>query len=213
MDAGMVGRTAALSLAVALSVGAGLPAPSPQEPERVPVVVAGRDLHPGVLITEDDLDVMLVEPRFVAEHVFLASEDVIGRIPADRVLRGEPVRAERLADADAGTGLHALVPRGSRAITVLHPDGLRGFVGPGSTVDVLLLDRETGRAHTALHDVHVLAVRSDSVTLVGTPDDMERVALAERQGDVRLTISTTIDCCFGGTIDAIEPPGLLQAAR
>jgi pilus assembly protein CpaB len=72
--------------------------------------------------------------------VFLSPDHVVGRIPRERVLANEFVRADRLADPESGVGLNAVIPRGMRAISVEVSGGhaLAGFLNPGNYVDVIV---------------------------------------------------------------------------
>lgn len=142
--------------------------------DTVMVIVAARDLYQGVTITEEDLYAVRIPPRFLPEGVFLSPEHVVGRIPRERILANEFVRADRLADPESGIGLNAVIPRGMRAISVNIRDGaaLSGFLNPGNYVDVLVTvtpDDKTGGARsgkaepetkTLLQAVFVLGVNS-----------------------------------------------------
>ncbi|MCA9494691.1 MAG: Flp pilus assembly protein CpaB, partial [Myxococcales bacterium] len=108
--------------------------------DTVMVIVAARDLYQGVTITEEDLYAVQIPPKFLPEGVFLSPEHVVGRIPRERILANEFVRADRLADPESGVGLNAIIPRGMRAISINITDGaaLSGFLNPGNYVDVLV---------------------------------------------------------------------------
>ena len=83
--------------------------------------------------------VVQIPPKLLPEGVFLTPERVVGRIPRERVLANDLVRAERLSDPESGVGLETVIPRGLRAISVDLADGpaLSGFLQPGSYVDVM----------------------------------------------------------------------------
>jgi pilus assembly protein CpaB len=192
--------------------------------DTVMVIVAARDLYQGVTITEEDLYAVRIPPRFLPEGVFLSPEHVVGRIPRERILANEFVRADRLADPESGIGLNAVIPRGMRAISVEVTDGaaLSGFLNPGNYVDVLVTvtpDEEsqgnkTPETKTLLQAVFVLGVNSrmqketreeaeqmrgkqkPSVTLLTTADDAEQVAHAENMGDIRLALRNDLDVNF-----------------
>lgn len=142
--------------------------------DTVMVIVAARDLYQGVTITEEDLYAIQIPPRFLPEGIFISPEHVVGRIPRERILANEFVRADRLADPESGVGLNAVIPRGMRAISVNIKDGaaLSGFLNPGNYVDVLVTiepDPEGGKGKgkaeepetkTLLQAVFVLGVNS-----------------------------------------------------
>ena len=94
--------------------------------------------------------------------------------------------------------------------------GVAGFVTPGSRVDVLVtLDSEDGAAkkqtttRMVVSNVQVLTagtrydqdesrkdgkpIPSSVVTLMVTPDDAERVALAQNEGKINLTLRNPLD--------------------
>ena len=187
--------------------------------DMVMVIVAARDLYQGVTITEDDLYAVQIMPKYLPEGVFLSPEHVVGRIPRERILANEFVRADRLADPESGVGLNAVIPRGMRAISVNVNDGaaLSGFLNPGNYVDVLVTytPEEGGKAvvktETLLQAVFVLGVnsrkqnetveeakairqrRAPSVTLLVTADQAEKVAHAENLGTIVLSLRNDLD--------------------
>lgn len=133
-------------------------------PDTIEVIVAARDLFQGIAITEDDLFQVDIEQKFVPAGVYRSADHVIGRVPRDRILANEFIREERLADAKAGLGLNALIPRGFRAISlnITNAQAGAGFVRPENYVDVLVTIRhpETNETETrpVLQAVYVLAV-------------------------------------------------------
>lgn len=190
--------------------------------DTVMVIVAARDLYQGVTINEEDLYAVQIQPKYLPEGVFLSPEHVIGRIPRERILANEFVRADRLADPESGVGLNAVIPRGMRAISINIADGkaLSGFLNPGNYVDVLVTiqpDAESKAAdkkpetRTLLQAVFVLGVNSrmqketrdeakamrgnqrPSVTLLVTADQAEQIAHAENMGEIVLTLRNDQD--------------------
>lgn len=86
---------------------------------------------------------------------------------------------ERLARADEGEGLNAIIERGKRAMTIETDaqSSLGGFLAPGNQVDVIVTirpdDKNIGAkwlTDTILQDVKVLAV-GDSLRARPTGDD------------------------------------------
>jgi hypothetical protein len=109
-----------------------------REPETVMVVVAARDLSVGVPITADDVYGYPMEPQYLPEGgVFDHPEDVIGRVPYERILANEPIRAGRLADAALQKQLEALVPRDHHVVVFgLADDAVRAPVAGVDRVEV-----------------------------------------------------------------------------
>jgi len=187
--------------------------------DTVMVIVAARDLYQGVQVTEEDLYAVEIPPRYLPEGVFLSPDHVVGRIPRERILANEFVRASRLADPESGIGLNAIIPRGMRAISVNIRDGqaLSGFLNPGNYVDVLVTIAPEMRGvndeivtETLLQAVFVLGVnsrlgsetredakrrgkQSPSVTLLVTALQAERLSHAENQGELRLLLRNDLD--------------------
>jgi len=186
--------------------------------DTVMVIVAARDLYQGVTITEDDLFMIDIPPRHLPDGVFLAPEHVVGRIPRERILANEFIRADRLADPESGIGLNAVIPRGMRAISVDIADGqaLSGFLNPTNYVDVLVTVTPEGGSRepetsTLEQAVFVLGVNSrmneekaeeatqrrgkhrPSVTLLVTAEQAEKLAQAEAVGRLQLTLRNDLD--------------------
>ena len=187
--------------------------------DTVMVIVAARDLYQGVSVTEEDLYAVEIPPRFLPEGVFLSPDHVVGRIPRERILANEFVRANRLADPESGVGLNAIIPRGMRAISVNIRDGqaLSGFLNPGNYVDVLVTIapelrgvNEEVATKTLIQAVFVLGVNSrlgsesredakkrgaqtPSVTLLVTAEQAEELAFSENQGELRLLLRNDLD--------------------
>ena len=205
--------------------------------DTVMVIVAARDLYQGVTITEEDLYAIQIPPRFLPEGIFISPEHVVGRIPRERILANEFVRADRLADPESGVGLNAVIPRGMRAISVEIRDGaaLSGFLNPGNYVDMLVTitpdtdekgnAKEDPETKTLLQAVFVLGVNSrmqrdteediedrgpqkPSVTLLVTADDAEKVAHAENVGEIRLSLRNDLDVNFNDNLPGVDVAAL-----
>ena len=199
--------------------------------DTVMVIVAARDLYQGVTITEEDLYAVEIPPRYLPENVFLSPEHVVGRIPRERVLANEFIRADRLADPEAGVGLNAVIPRKMRAISVEINDGraLSGFLNPGNYVDVLVtIQGDEGKkteTRTILQAIFVLGVNSrasgesaeerstrgkqrPSVTLLVDADQAEEIAFAEALGQITLALRNDLDIAYAETqgvdVDALR---------
>lgn len=148
----------------------------------VDVVVATRTLYKGLPIQEEDVALRALHPDMVAgDLVFDSIDEVVGRMPRERVLPNEILRTERLAKADAGEGITALIRSGKRAVSVAlkAEEAVAGFIEPGAYVDVVAVIRpddkeEVGAravAHTVLQGVLVLAVGHTLGENPPPPDD------------------------------------------
>lgn len=186
-----------------------------QREQNVPVVIAAQDLSQGGDITKDDVTIFEVPPHYVPTTTYSRAEDVYDRVPKERILKHEFIREERLANAEEGTGLNAIIPRGMRALPVNITNGsaVSGFVNPGNYVDVLVSVRKgvTGSEYatiTLLQAVQVLAVdnklgegesvstigkQRPSVTLALTPEDALKMTHSVRDASVTLTLRNDID--------------------
>jgi pilus assembly protein CpaB len=132
--------------------------------------------------------------------------DADGRVVRSAIVAGEPLIEAKLAPRLAGRGgiMPMLVPDGQRGVTIKVPDAIResGFILPNSRVDVLVSLPGAGSEQVAkviLQDVLVLAagqtvemrdnkpVQVTTVTLALTPEETERLALAQAEGRIMLT--------------------------
>ena len=183
-----------------------------QKEEMYTVVAAKDTLYQGQTITEEDVYLKELPPTFAPDAVFFEIKDIKDRVPAERILPHDLVRAERLASREAGTGLNAIIPRGMRAVSVNVTDGsaVSGFLNPGNYVDILVTINDAeqrARTLTLLQAVSVLAVNNrlggravessgrvrPSVTLAVTPGQAEKLAHAQMEGDVTLTLRNDVD--------------------
>jgi pilus assembly protein CpaB len=125
----------------------------------------------------------------------------------------EPLTDGKLAPVGSGGGLPPSIPNGMRAISVKVNDviGVAGFVVPGTNVDVVVTLRtgtEGSMSRVVVSNVQVLTAgtRSDQqnakggqpaassvVTLMVTPADAERIALAGVEGQIMLMLRNPLD--------------------
>ena len=185
-----------------------------QQPEQtVQVMVAATNLHQGKNIVPEDLIMTELSPDYVPDSVLMRLEQAIGRVPRERILANEFIREERLANAESGIGLNAIIPRGMRAISINITGGsaVSGFLNPSNYVDILVTFQGSEEADTQtvtlLTAVTVLAVdarlgdtsagaiepTSPSITLAVTPEQAEKLTHANSQGDITLTLRNDID--------------------
>lgn len=183
------------------------------------VVVAAVDIPPGWTITKDFLATRELPEEYIPDEVYRQADEVIGRVAMERVLAGEFLREERLADPEAGQGLAAIIPRGMRAmqVPIKSASAVSGFLNPHNFVDIIAVCARTEppEVRTLLQSVTVLAVDdrmadtvpveeqqgktrgrrrvAPSVTLALTPVDAERVKHAFSQCRITLSLRNDID--------------------
>jgi len=201
--------------------------------EGVDAVVAARDLNVGVPIAGDDIALRRLPREAIPEGVaFTGTQELVDRVPRERILANEIIRSERLAVSEAGIGLNALVAPGMRAMSVgvTAVSGVSGFILPGNYVDVIVTIRpaeemnRTGWVSRAfLQGIKVLAVgerlqtatRDDgvpvgvkgsgkpTVTLELDLQQAEEMALSESQGEIHLVLRNDIDITRVSTQGAV----------
>ena len=177
------------------------------------IVVAALPVSIGAKLTEVDLR-MAPWPRAITiEGSFQKISDVVGRGIVVPLVPNEPVLSSKLAASGSGAGLMSTIPDGMRAVSVKVNDviGVAGFVVPGSRVDVILSGSPTASgnvemAKVILENVQVLAagqnIANDDkgkpmsvqvVTLLVTPDDSQKLALASIDGRIQLALRNPLD--------------------
>jgi len=191
--------------------------------ETVVAIRAAKELYPGAVIQESDIVGVEIAKKYVPEEALTTPEAIVHRTPRERILANEFILPGRLADADAGVGLNALIPVGWRALSVNLSEGaaLSGHLTPGNRVDVLVTveeeDSRLSRTTTMVQNVPVLAVNQTlitvevkqvaevgkpkktikklkpSVTLAVTPEQAERITYSERKGEITLTLRNDDD--------------------
>jgi pilus assembly protein CpaB len=149
------------------------------------------------------------------QGMFTRIEDCVGRALITPVAENEPILEAKLASMEAGAGLPATIPEGMRAISVAVNDivAVAGFVIPGTMVDVLVTANASvgggatdSMTQTILENVRVLAagqqIQQDRdgkpvavpvITLLVTPDDAAKLAMASTEGKIQLALRNTID--------------------
>jgi Flp pilus assembly protein CpaB len=191
-------------LALALASCAASPPVRPCPEPAVPVVAVTRVVQPGETLAADVLGTTCAPAP--DDRTFPAALALIGRVPRERLLPGEPVRRERLADADAGQGLAALVPRGMEAQRIELPAGAATGLHARDYVDVIAVGPVDGAVHAEVlvRAVLVVAVH-DAITVALTPEDAARVRTAATTGHFAVVARNPVD------VTRITSPG--PAAR
>lgn len=184
------------------------------EVARTFVVVAARPLPTGVRLTSADLKVVPWPASNMVPGGFSKVDAVVNRGLLAAVVENEPMVESKLAPAEAGAGLPSAIPHGMRAISVKVNDviGVAGFLDPGTRVDLMVTIRkkEETTSRTVVSNVQVLTAgtRSDQqrpkdakasqaaaavVTLLVSPADAERIALAQVEGQIMLSLRNPLD--------------------
>lgn len=203
----------ALSLAVAVIAYRMLESRANPTIQEGKVVVAAQKLALGARVAEADIRVVSWPADTAIEGAFADPAKVVGRAVIMPVVPGEPVLEAKLAPEGAGAGLGAVIPEGKRAVAVKVNEviGVAGFVLPGTRVDVIVTGSPTssGTADTAkviLENVQVLSAGSQLeehgdgspqnvtvVTLVVTPEESQKLALAANEGRIQLALRNPLD--------------------
>jgi len=179
------------------------------------VVVAAADLPLAARLKIEDLKVIEWPADHIPPGALSDPKELVGRVLISRVLAQQPLLPGMLAAKNAGSGLAALIPSNMRAIAVRVDDvvGVAGFIHADDRVDVLVTMRPTyqGAESTTkvfLQNIKVLAVGQEVdngdksrlhatpatvATLLVSPQDAERLVLAQTEGRIMLTLRSWTD--------------------
>ncbi len=182
-----------------------------------PVVVASRDLAFGTVLDETNIESVGWPIEIVPAGAMSSVEDLVGRVVKSPLAAGEAILETKLVPIGMNRSLAILVPPGMRAMTVPVNvwSGVAGFVLPETKVDVVVTIRpelereEVGKV--ILQNLTVLAVdqktedtdgkplKSTAVTLLVTPSEAEKLALAASEGEISLILRNPADADSAGT--------------
>ena len=211
-----VALLAALGASYAAYVGMQRVADRAAASQFAPVVVAARPVPVGTELTADDVKVIDWPTATLVEGAVQATDQAVGRAAVVALSTNEPVTDVKLGARGSGAGLSPAIPPGMRAISIRVNEvvGVGGFIVPGSRVDVLVTmdngnDDAASFAHVVVSNAQVLTAGSRAaqekaekegqpfeanvVTLLVSPEDAEKVALAQNKGQVTLTMRNPLD--------------------
>jgi pilus assembly protein CpaB len=186
------------------------------EVARMQAVVAAKALVVGTMVTKDDVKLVAWPAANPIPGAFTDTTKVVNRGLIVAVGENEPITESKLAAVGAGAGLPPTIPEGMRAVSIRVNEivGVAGFVIPGTRVDVLVnISSDDGTRETisriVLSNVQVLAsgtrydqqratqegkaIPTSVVTLVLTPEDVEKLALAADEGKLTLALRNPLD--------------------
>ena len=176
------------------------------------LVVAKQDVPVGTILEAQHVRLAGWPQDTNVEGSFAKIEDVLGRGATAQIVANEPIIDRKLAPKEAGGGLPPTIPAGMRAMSVKVNDviGVAGFTVPGTRVDVFVTikDRENSISRAVLSNIQVLAagtkydqdqakngqpIKTAVVTLLVTPPDAEKLALAQTEGQIVLALRNPLD--------------------
>lgn len=176
------------------------------------VVLAARPIALGARVAAADLKRVGWPSSSPLLGAFSSVDEAVGRGVIMAISQNEPITEAKLASRDGGAGLSPAIPAGKRAISVKVNEviGVAGFATPGARVDVVVTVRRADDAITRVlvSNVRVLAagtryeqeqgrdvkpIPSTVVTLMVTPTQAERIALASYEGQITLMLRNPID--------------------
>lgn len=180
------------------------------------VVVAKVAIPLGTKIIPEQISVVQFPPESTPDGAFESVEKLAGRVAVVNIAPREPITEARLAPEGTAGGLSAVIPEGYRAMTVKVDDvvGISGFIMPGTLVDVVVVIDPAEKAgmqdpisKIVLQNIKVLANGQNidkpesereansvkAVTLLVTPEQAEKLALASSEGKLQLVMRNSID--------------------
>jgi len=189
------------------------PVERPVELPTKKAVVAAKQMSLGTLITRDAVKLVDWPAQTPLQGGFSTIDEVVDRGLITGVVENEPISENKLAPKEAGAGLSPAIKPGMRAISIRVNEviGVAGFVVPGSRVDIVTILKTIGEpfSRVVVSNVTVLsagtrydqeeartnanAIRSTVVTLMVDPLDADRIALAQSQGEMMLTLRHPLD--------------------
>jgi pilus assembly protein CpaB len=185
-------------------------------PPVIVTLVAAQPIPAGALVTKDMLRSVSWPADSRVPGSFTDARKVLDRGAIVAIAQNEPITEAKLAAVGSGAGLPPTIPPGMRAMSVRVNEviGVAGFVVPGTHVDVVVTfearsQQGEGLARVVVSNVQVLTAgtrydqekaRQDArpiptsvVTLLVSPENAERIALAQATGRITLTLRNPLD--------------------
>jgi pilus assembly protein CpaB len=178
----------------------------------VEIAVAARELPLGTRIEPGAMRMVHWSRDSLPAGAVTEPQSVMNNIVRAPFVENEPIVSGKLFSGQKTAGvLPLLIPPGMRAMAVAVDEvsDVAGFILPQARVDVLVSISESDAARSfskvVLQNVQVLAVaqqiegKKDEpqvvkvVTLLVSPEEAERLALASHQGSLRLTLRNYTD--------------------
>src|SRR2546422_6228003 len=199
------------------------------------VAVAKVAIPVGTKIIPEQVMMVQFPKESTPDGTFDAVQKLTGRVAVMNIAAREPITESRLAPEGTAAGLSAVIPEGYRAMTVKVDDvvGISGFIMPGTLVDVVVVIDPAEKAgmqdpisKIVLQNIKVLANGQNidkpenqretnsvkAVTLLVTPEQAEKLALAASEGKLQLVMRNSIDQGDEQTT-GINKRGLLTGER
>jgi pilus assembly protein CpaB len=180
--------------------------------EMTQIVVATQRLSLGTRLAPEHLRVVSWPKASLPAGSFSDPKELVGRGVVVPVSVGELLLEGKLAPKEAGAGLTSAIPEGMRAVAVkVDPvTAVGGFVLPGTHVDVIVTGSPEERGGNSASKVILEYVRVLSagtslqdedgkprdvpvVTLLVSPADAQRLALASTEGKLQLALRNPLD--------------------
>src|SRR5687768_14745222 len=204
------------------------------------VAVAAKALPVGTMISASDVKLVAWPSASPVAGGYSKIEEVVNRGLIAPVVENEPLTSSKVAPIKAGAGLAPTIITGMRAISVKVNEviGVAGFVVPGTRVDVVVTigrqDDTISRVVVSNAQVLTAGTKYDQdqakdgkpipttvVTLLVTPADAERVALASSEGSIMLALRNPLDALTTETkgtrlatlMRAPEPAPVVKVSR
>lgn len=201
-------------LVAAYTVRRYLEPPAAPAPAMAMIVVPRVNLPKYARIREQDVDVHEVPADQVPAGALAVTSRALHRLCRDTILAGRPILEQDLYEVGAVPTLADELPPGYRAVTVSvdRDNAVDGLVMPESVVDVSMTvegdhpDLQGVATVTLMRGVRVLATNFNrfrgeerlnqpmrSVTLAVTPEQANKLILAQRYGSLSVTLRSTAD--------------------
>lgn len=179
------------------------------------IAVAKVAIPVGTKIIPEQITMVQFPKESTPDGTFETADKLTNRVAVVNIAAREPITESRLAPEGTAGGLSAVIPEGYRAMTVKVDDvvGISGFIMPNTLVDVVVVIRPDDSSaqgpisKIVLQNIKVLANgqnidkpdnerEANSVkvaTLLVTPEQAEKLALASSEGKLQLVMRNSID--------------------
>ncbi|MBN2104599.1 Flp pilus assembly protein CpaB [bacterium] len=176
------------------------------------VILANVHLPIGTKIEESNVRRIAWPAKLLPKDHYSEISQVVGRVMKAEAFPGDVIIESKLAPIGSEGGFSSIIPPGMRALTVEVNTyvGVGGFILPNTRVDVLVTvasysDKDEASTRIILENIKVLAVDQtfqrkgddpvtvQTVTLLVTPDQAEKLVLASTEGKLQLTLRNDSD--------------------